>query len=522
VSGPAAAGRQRVRAQRLAWLLPLTLVVPMLALASALGTDEIVFPEGAALVMGIWVVGLPGWAGSRWRVAALPPLFAGAGVLLLRLDLPQTTALLIAVTVGLAALQAFDTRLAPALSAAALPIVFDVRDYSYPLAVLAISLVVAAGMSWLPRPEALRCDDAPREGRYAWRVVAGAGLVICAWALVGGELLAVSAVAITPPLFVSALEWLGRGTLSAGEGLRRWALLVGAGLAGSAALELVPVGWLAGALAVLATLALMRVLSVPHPPALAIALIPQIVDTSDPLSFTLAIAVGAGALYLGVFAVGGLVHVARKPADRVQPEPRERKLACVQDGEHRELMIAAIATEGEAHAALLAGDHDAARAAYGKAVEQYRASWALAPPKSYGRLVGLLKAAVLGGQAAPAAAEVREALAGDEDAEGSPVASYVLAVAALIAGDDDEVASRAAKMQPRGEAFERTATALRALAERDTDGYAAALAAIEADFAGRDDHLTGVAIADTAVMLELLADERGMAVRPSSPLMPAL
>jgi hypothetical protein len=194
----------------------------------------------------------------------------------------------------------------------------------------------------------------------------------------------------------------------------------------------------------------------------------------------------------------------------------------VQEGEHRELMIAAIATEGEAHTALLAGDHDAARAAYARAAEQYRASWALAPPKSYGRLVGLLKAAVLAGHAAPAAAEVRAELDGDADAEGSPVASYVLAVAALIAGDDDEVAVRAERMEPRGEAFERTAAALRALAARDAGAYAAALAAIEADFAARTDHLTGVPIADTAVMLELIAGERGMAVRPSSPLVPAI
>jgi len=206
----------------------------------------------------------------------------------------------------------------------------------------------------------------------------------------------------------------------------------------------------------------------------------------------------------------------------VQRARAGRKLACVQDGEHRELMMAAIATEGEAHAALLAGDHHAARAAYARAVEQYRASWKVAPPKSYGRLVGLLKAAVLGGHAPAAAAEVREMLDGDADAEGSPVASYVLAVAALIVGDDDEVALRASRMEPRGEAFERTATALKSLAARDDGAYAAALAAIEADFAARDEHLTGVAIADTAVMLEQLADERGMAVKPSSPLVPAL
>jgi hypothetical protein len=193
----------------------------------------------------------------------------------------------------------------------------------------------------------------------------------------------------------------------------------------------------------------------------------------------------------------------------------------MQDGEHRDLMMAAIAAEGRAHAALLAGDLQAARRIYAEAADGYRASWALAPPKSYGRLVGLLKAAVIGGAARPAADEVREALRDDPDADGSPVAAYVRAVAAVIAGDDDAVPALAATMEARGEAFERTAAALRALAAGDGEAYAAALTGIEADFAGRDAHLTGVAIADTAVMLELLAAERGIAVRPDSPLVPA-
>ena len=181
-------------------------------------------------------------------------------------------------------------------------------------------------------------------------------------------------------------------------------------------------------------------------------------------------------------------------------------------------MLVAIAAEGEAHAALLAGDTDAARAGYSRAIDAYRASWAVAPPKSYGRLVGLLKAAVLGGCAAPAAQEVRAALDGDPDAAGSPVASYVLAVAALIAGDDYAVGPLADAMQPRGGAFERTATALRALAARDGEAYAAAAAAIADDFAAREEHLTGVAIADTAIMLEIVAGERGLAAGLDSPL----
>ena len=190
----------------------------------------------------------------------------------------------------------------------------------------------------------------------------------------------------------------------------------------------------------------------------------------------------------------------------------------MQEGEHRELMIAAIAAEGVAHAALVDGDVEAARAGYVDAVEKYRASWALAPPKSYGRLVGLLKAAVLGGDSKAAAAEVREALDGDPEAAGSPVASYVLAVAALILDDDEAVAPLAEVMDPRGGAFERTATALRALAAGDGAAYAEAVAAIEADFAERDEHLTGVAIADTAIMLELIARDRGLAAELDSPL----
>jgi hypothetical protein len=190
----------------------------------------------------------------------------------------------------------------------------------------------------------------------------------------------------------------------------------------------------------------------------------------------------------------------------------------MQEGEHRDLMLAAIKVEGEAHAALLAGDTDAATAAYARAVEQYRASWAVAPPKSYGRLVGLLKAAVLGGSGRAAADEVRAALDGDPDAAGSPVASYVLAVAALIAGDDDAVAPLAEVMEPRGGAFERTAAALRALAAGDRAAYATAAAAIADDFAGREEHLTGVAIADTAIMLEIVAGERGLAAGLESPL----
>jgi hypothetical protein len=75
-------------------------------------------------------------------------------------------------------------------------------------------------------------------------------------------------------------------------------------------------------------------------------------------------------------------------------------------------------------------------------------------------------------------------------------------------------------MVAAGGAFARTGRALAALAASDSPAYADALAEIVADFEGRDRHLSGVAVADTALVLERLAEPRGMAARPQSSLVP--
>ncbi|HEY3020535.1 MAG TPA: hypothetical protein VGJ32_10100 [Solirubrobacteraceae bacterium] len=182
--------------------------------------------------------------------------------------------------------------------------------------------------------------------------------------------------------------------------------------------------------------------------------------------------------------------------------------------EHRELMRQAIEHEGEGHRAALRGDGAAAREAYARAAKSYRTSWEAAPPEAYGRLVGLLKAAVLAGAGPGEAAYARAAL-GDEAAD-SPTAAYALAIAALVAGDDGEAARWADAMRPGPEAFGRTAAAIEALARGDGAAYGEAVTAIVRDFEAREAHLTGVAFADTAAMLEALAAARGLAVRPAS------
>lgn len=190
---------------------------------------------------------------------------------------------------------------------------------------------------------------------------------------------------------------------------------------------------------------------------------------------------------------------------------------------HRRLQAEAITYDGEAHRALLAGDHAGASAAFSRAAETYWASWEAAPPRSYGRLVGRMKASILngdGGRERTAADEILGTLGSDPDAASSPVAGWAAALAALSVGDDERAGGAAAAMRAGSDAFGRAADAVAALTAGDGEAYARAIDAIVEDFAGREEHLTGVPIADTAVVLERLAARRGIAARPESPLVP--
>jgi hypothetical protein len=184
---------------------------------------------------------------------------------------------------------------------------------------------------------------------------------------------------------------------------------------------------------------------------------------------------------------------------------------------HRALQAAAVEADAHAQRRLLDGD-DAAAAPFLRESERlYRESWESAPPGGYGRLVGMLKAAILACDAGAASAYARAALAEGAD---SPTAAYARALACLAAGDDGEAVAAAGSMAEGGAAFASAAHALAALARRDGAAYAAALRAVIDDFEAREQHLTGVAIADTALVLERLAEPRGLARRPASALLP--
>lgn len=197
---------------------------------------------------------------------------------------------------------------------------------------------------------------------------------------------------------------------------------------------------------------------------------------------------------------------------------------------HHLALRSALAAERSGHEALLAGRSDEATAAYRDAARAYLESWRRAPPESYGRLIGFVKASILAGDEPISAGRtaLRElklagvSIHGERDASErlSPAAAYALALAALAAGEDRTATAAAKVMREGGEAFGRTARAIAALASGDADHYREALAAIVRDFEQRDHHLTGVAIADTALVLRRLAARRGVRDQLVSALLP--
>jgi predicted nucleotidyltransferase len=151
-----------------------------------------------------------------------------------------------------------------------------------------------------------------------------------------------------------------------------------------------------------------------------------------------------------------------------------------------------------------------------RAAQRYRDSWDGAPPDSWGRPIAAMKALVLAGDDAMEAA--RWAIdAGAAEAE-SPIGRYAGALALLVLGDDVGARVLGSTLRDRDDFPSDVADALVELAGGDRVDYAIALDNILDSFERRADFLEDVPVADTVLVLQRLAEPRGVAVElePSS------
>jgi hypothetical protein len=191
------------------------------------------------------------------------------------------------------------------------------------------------------------------------------------------------------------------------------------------------------------------------------------------------------------------------------------------DSRQRQLTRMGNAAAGAGLALVMAGRSGDAREWFERACERYRESWTDAPPGSWGRPIGILKARVLSGDWDGAEADARWTLEQGAADSGSPIGMYAAALAVLVLGDDARARVLADELRTHDGFPTDVADALAFVAAHDVVGYADAVERVLVSFEGRDEYLEDLPAADTVMVLQALAERRALAAELESELLPS-
>ena len=202
----------------------------------------------------------------------------------------------------------------------------------------------------------------------------------------------------------------------------------------------------------------------------------------------------------------------RDGESRLPEQPDERQRALTRLGN---------AAGGAGLSLLMQGRRADAAEWLGRAAVRYRESWDGAPPGSWGRPIGMIKARLLAGDLAGAEADARWSLEqGPAEAE-SPIGRYCAVLALLVLGRDEEALPLAESIGGRDDFPEPVAEALAALAAGEVLAYYEAVEDVLLSFESREGYLEDIPAADTVLVLQALAAARDLAAElPASPLLP--
>jgi hypothetical protein len=199
----------------------------------------------------------------------------------------------------------------------------------------------------------------------------------------------------------------------------------------------------------------------------------------------------------------------------------ERRLPDDPDARQRQLTRMGNAAGGAGLALLMAGRDDEASEWFHRAADRYRESIDGAPPGSWGRPIGAMKALVMAGDWSDAEAAARWALElGVAEAE-SPIGRYAAALALLVLGRDHDAVIHADVIRTSDGFPHDVGDALAFIAAEDLVGYVYAVESVLESFETREEYLEDIPVADTVLVLQALAARRGIAAELSSSLLPA-
>ncbi len=212
-------------------------------------------------------------------------------------------------------------------------------------------------------------------------------------------------------------------------------------------------------------------------------------------------------------------HIEREQA---RYRDGEARLAGLDDPDARQKQLTRMgnAAGGAGLSLLMLGRRDEGAEWLGRAAERYRESFADAPPGSWGRPIGAIKSRILAGDRAGAEEDARWTRELGASGADSPIGRYAGCLALLTLGRWEEARPVASSLRDRDDFPAPVADALATIAAEDRPGYDLAIEAVLESFEQRDEYLEDVPVADTVLVLQALAERRGIAAELSSPLLP--
>lgn len=195
--------------QRKRYICAMGMILLMVGMSEWLEEKEVLFPEMAALTIGMWIVDKRVWRVKRWHLLALMTVGACMGVLIVRYSaLPLVLNIALAFLCAAVSLLFARASLFPLISACVLPVLLGTESWVYPLSVFVMCLIIIVVQRLMERG-GLRgkvvYEPVPRNWKEELR----------RWCYLLLSILAVSSLAvysscsylIIPPLLVSFVEF---------------------------------------------------------------------------------------------------------------------------------------------------------------------------------------------------------------------------------------------------------------------------------------------------------------------------
>jgi hypothetical protein len=302
-------------------LIALVYIAIIAEIACATGAVYVLFPELGALSHDVMTRPRGTWANAPLLLAVTPVLTGVVGIVFTR-SLPYGyLSVLLTVAGAIAVVLALRSPVAPAISAGLLPLVLGVKSWWYPLAIaLGTILLATLSLPWkkycaarIVATPPVESDEARQElyndalddliettpSGYGWIAVLMAFVAVAVFFV---KLTGLRFV-LFPPLVVIGFEMLGHTAICpwADKPLRLPIACFLTALGGFVSWHFLGVTPLAAAASMAWGIAILRVCDLHVPPALAVALLPLVMDKPT-ISYPFAVGIGTTLLSLWFLA----------------------------------------------------------------------------------------------------------------------------------------------------------------------------------------------------------------------------